>query len=153
MRIPRWRLALTAGAVLVLAVAGVGLVSGAPARPSADPTAAEDLARARFAWPHLGKNVVHGVVTFDRGDQGLVTLQLDHGTIDAVSAASLTVAEKGGAKVTVALDEKTRVRRHGQKASVADLKTADEVFVLSRVPDGGGTPIAKVVFVPFRLAD
>lgn len=43
MRIPAWRLALTGGVLTILAVAGIGLATGAsaPAAPAANTTAAE----------------------------------------------------------------------------------------------------------------
>ena len=39
---------------------------------------------------------------------GLITVQLDGGTISAVDADSITIAEAGGASVTVAIDDETR---------------------------------------------
>ena len=77
---------------------------------------------------------------------GLTTIQLDHGTISAVSATSLTVKEAGDATASVTLGDQTRVRRNAAKAAVADLKVGDEVFVMSKV-EAGGT-VAYLVVVP-----
>ena len=100
--------------------------------------------RRLAAWRRL----VHATVVVDLKQGGLTTIQLDHGTISAVSATSVTIAEAGGGSVTVALGDETRVRRNAAKAAIADLKTADEVFVMSKV-EGGGTT-AYLVVVPRR---
>jgi len=93
------------------------------------------------------RKLVHATVVADLPKLGgLTTIQLDHGTISAVSATSLSVSETGGTTATVKLGDETRVRRSGEKAAVADLKTGDEVFVMSRVePDG---TVAYLVVVP-----
>ena len=48
--------------------------------------------------------------------------------------------------MTVALGDESRVRRDGAKAAIADLRTADNVFVISKVEAGGTT--AYLVVVP-----
>ena len=98
--------------------------------------------RRLAAWRHL----VHATVVVDLDKGGLTTIQLDHGTVAAVSASSLTISESGGGSVTIALGTDTRVRRDGAKAAVADLKTSDEVFVMSKVETGGSS--AYLVVVP-----
>ena len=45
-----------------------------------------------------------------------------------------------------ALADETRVRRAGTKATIGDLKTADEVFVMSKLE--GGSTKAYLVVVP-----
>lgn len=109
---------------------------------STRPTAAAGRLRRLAAWQRL----VHATVVVDLKKGGLTTIQLDHGTISAVSATSLTIKESGGGSVTVALADDSRVRRDGAKATIADLKAADEVFVLSKVESGGTT--AYLVVVP-----
>ena len=76
----------------------------------------------------------------------MTTVQLDHGTVSAVSATSLTITEAGGTSVTVDLGASTKVRRDGAKAAVKDLKAGDEVFVISRVESDGTE--AYLVVVP-----
>ncbi|MEA2607527.1 MAG: hypothetical protein QOI00_2284 [Chloroflexota bacterium] len=98
--------------------------------------------RRLAAWRHL----VHATVVVELDKVGLTTIQLDHGTISAVSASSLTISETGGGSVTIALGSDTRVRRDGAKAAVTDLKAADEIFVMSKVEPGGST--AYLVVVP-----
>jgi hypothetical protein len=98
--------------------------------------------RRLAAWRHL----VHATVVVDLDKVGLTTIQLDHGTISAVSATSITISETGGGSVTIALGSDTRVRRDGAKAAVTDLKAADEIFVMSKVEPGGST--AYLVVVP-----
>jgi stage V sporulation protein SpoVS len=93
------------------------------------------------------RKLVHATVVVDLPKLGgLTTIQLDHGTITAVSATSLTVSETGGTTATIKLGDETRVRKHGAKGAVADLKTGDEVFVMSKVE--GGAAEAYLVVVP-----
>ncbi len=111
-------------------------------------TAAPPRAAARGDLRRLAawRRLVHATVVVDLKQGGLTTIQLDHGTISAVGASSVTIAETGGGSVTVALGAETRIRRNAAKAAIADLKTADEVFVMSKVEAGGTT--AYLVVVP-----
>jgi hypothetical protein len=168
----RRRLTILAGSALLVAVAGIGIAQAQPSVPAATTStgaagasdadltaidvvlAAEQVApdatgrlgaerlRRLAAWKHL----VHGTVVVDLPKAGLTTVQLDHGTISAVSATSLTIAEAGGSSVTVNLSDESRVRRDGAKAAIADLKTGDIVVVMSKVESGGTT--AYLIVVP-----
>ncbi|HEX2756250.1 MAG TPA: hypothetical protein VHM48_12345 [Candidatus Limnocylindrales bacterium] len=117
------------------------------ASPSAAPRAGERIAvrgqlRRLAAWRRL----VHATVVVDLKAGGLTTIQLDHGTISAMTSTTLTIAEAGGGSVSVALGDETRVRRDGAKAAAADLRNGDEVFVMSKVEAGGAS--AYLVVVP-----
>jgi hypothetical protein len=186
------RAVLTAGALVLLGFAAIGLVqaassaggapattlAAAPAGPAtttatspdaletalagqldailaADQTAAAHptAARDNAAGPglrrlRLGRHLVHATVVLDLPEKGLTTIQVDHGTISKVGATSLTIAETGGTAATVTLSDETRVRRNGEKAAVGDLKTGDEVFVMSKIESGGTN--AYLVVVPKR---
>ena len=113
-------------------------------------SASPDRAAGRGVLRHLAAaaRLVHATVLVDLKEGGLTTVQLDHGTISAVSATSLTIAETGGTSVTVTLETGTRVRRDGARATVAALKTGDDVFAMSKV-EAGGTG-AYLVVVPRR---
>jgi hypothetical protein len=106
------------------------------------PAAAAGRLRHLAAWRRL----VHATVVVDLRQGGLTTIQLDHGTISAVTATTLTIKETGGGSVTVTLGDESRVRRDGGKAKIGDLKASDEVFVLSKIESGGTT--AYLVVVP-----
>lgn len=167
----RRRVTILAGSALLVALAGIGIAQAQPSgsaatSPTGDTAADPDLAaidavlaaeqvasdatgrlgaerlRRLAAWKHL----VHGTVVVDLPKAGLTTIQLDHGTISAVSATSLTIAEAGGSSATVSLSDESRVRRDGAKAALADLKTGDVVVVMSKVESGGTT--AYLVVVP-----
>lgn len=167
------RRALLAGAtvaVLGFAVVGAGVVAGhgtAPTDTAVDVAAAADAllaADSGTATPTAAKpserltarqlrrlaawqRLVHAQATLDLPVAGgLTTIQLDHGTVGAVSAGSLTIREAGGDSVTVQLGAETKVRRNGAKAAVADLTAGDAVFALSRVQAGGTE--AYLVVVP-----
>jgi hypothetical protein len=143
VKIPRWRIALTGAALTVMTVAGIGLAqAAAPPVPdpalaaldaavTADPTAAGaagGLVRLRPL-----RNVVHGTITFNDPKKGLITVQVDGGTITSVDARSITISEVGGASVTVAIDDQTRVRLDKKRSTPAGLKTGQAVRVISRV--------------------
>ena len=158
MGLPRRSLALAGGALVLLAAAGVGLVqaSSAPAAvgtPAAVPlavppvgaTGGTDAFAAALRLRGRGL-VVHGTVTIDSPKEGLITVQVDGGSASAVDADSVTIAEKGGGAVTVAIDAETRVRRDRRRATAADLKVGDSVRVVSRVGTDG-TATAKLIVV------
>ncbi|HEX5825170.1 MAG TPA: hypothetical protein VFY18_11985 [Candidatus Limnocylindrales bacterium] len=94
----------------------------------------------------IARTLVHATIVLDLPKAGLTTVQVDHGTISTVGATTLTVGEKDGTKATVTLGDETRVRRNGVKAKIADLKTGDEVFVMSKIESGG--TVAYLVIVP-----
>jgi hypothetical protein len=181
MTMPRWRLALTAGALVALGALSVGLVqavaapAAGPAADTGDATAADagsailldtlalmsdpsasgaalpaqllgvrDRIQARIA--NIRGHLVHGSLTVLDRDRKLVTYQLDHGTLSAVGADSLTIAEAGGASVTVSTTSTTRVRKAAAASSLANLAAGDEVLVRSTVT--GGTATATLVIVP-----
>lgn len=172
MTIPRWRLAIVAGALIVLSAIGGGLVQAASASTTSTtstvavaPTTATEpteigsnlpllvgerlrTLRDRFGdgdLARLRKHLVHGTVTVLDRDGKLITLQLDHGTISAIGDDSITVAEAGGSSVTVATTAETRVRKD-RKAALAALAVGDEVVVRSTVDDGSAT--ARGIRVP-----
>src|SRR6478735_2001439 len=69
-----------------------------------------------------GERLVHGTVLVNLPALGgLTTIQIDHGTIKAVSPTSLSVSETGGTTATVSLGGETRVRKHAAKGNVGDL--------------------------------
>ena len=127
--------------------ADAAISAGLDAVLAADQTAApaQDKAlrlRRVAAWRHL----VHATVVVDLPKKGLTTIQLDRGTISAVTSTSLTIAEAGGGSVTVSLGSGTRVRRLASKAVVTDLKVGDAVFAMSKVEASGTN--AYLVVVP-----
>jgi hypothetical protein len=160
MAIPRRRLAIGGGALVLLTAVGVGFVQAssagaAPLPAAADaavtpPAATTDQADALSAALRLrGRGrIVHGTATIDSPKDGLITVQLDGGTIAAVDAYSITIAEKGGGSETVAIDSDTRVRRDRKRATTADLKVGDTVRLVSRVAKGGAATAKAIIVVP-----
>jgi len=138
-----------AGDAAVAADLDPELADGLDAVLAVDQTnAAPDAAGPRGQLRRLAawRRLVHATVVVDLRQGGLATIQLDHGTISAVGATTLTISEAGGGSVTVALGDESHIRRNGEKAAIADLKRADEVFVMSKVEAGGTT--AYLVVVP-----
>ena len=167
MSIARWRFATVAIALLLLTVLGTGLVQAAPTsaqgstdaapasaiQPStADTSTGPTIDRLRLLRQWLahpgrwGRHLVHSVVTVEDRNGNLLTFQFDHGTISAIGDDSISIAETGGATVTVATSDDTRVRKDKAPAKVSDLEVGDEVFVASKVE--GGTATARGILVP-----
>lgn len=156
MRIPTWRLALTGGAVIALAAAGLGFAAAsnaptpAPATvvspaSTAAPNTTSAAGRVRAArLLRIGRRLVHAEVTVNRAGQ-LVNLQLDHGTVQSIGDGKLRIAEAGGTTVTVSTDDATKVHIGRTAAKLADVKVGAEVFV--RGTTDGGTTLAKRILV------
>lgn len=160
MATPRRRLALGGGALVILSAVGVGFVQASSVgadsvyaaannafAPPATATDGTDVFSAALRLRGRGL-IVHGTLTIDSPKDGLITVQVDGGTIAAVDAHSITIAEKGGASVTVAIDNDTRVRRDRKRATAADLKVGDTVRVVSRVAGGGAATANTIVVAP-----
>ncbi len=113
---------------------------------AADQTTAAQPGLGALRRLRAGRLLVHATVVVDLPKKGLTTVQLDHGKVAAVGATSLTVAEADGSSATVTLGADTRVRKNAARAAVSDLRTGDEVFVMSKV-EAGGT-VAYLVVVP-----
>jgi Domain of unknown function (DUF5666) len=163
MRVPTWRLALTGGAIAILVVAGLGLAaaSNAPAAPPANAAAAAPTASPTTAGPlhglrdrlgrakllKLGRHLVHADITVTDKTGALITIQLDHGTVQSIGDGKLTVSEAGGGTETVSTDDATRVWLGRSAGKLGDVKVGAEIFVQSRV-DGGTTLAKRILVVP-----
>lgn len=154
------RIALGGGALILLTAVGVGFVqaSSVGANPPPAPidaavaqaAATTDQADGLSAALRLrGRGlIVHGTVTIDSPKEGLITVQVDGGTIASVDGKSVTIAEKGGGSVTVAINGDTRVRRDRKRATTADLKVGDTVRVVSRIANGGAATAKAIIVAP-----
>lgn len=177
MRIPAWRIALTGGAIVVLAVAGIGFAaaSGAPAtKPTTTTTTAvtsdSDAVDGDLAFDlaadvasnddvavadagrlrrilRLGRHLVHAEVTVTDKDGNLVHLQLDHGTVQSIGNGTLVIAETGGSTETVSTSDATKVHVGRKAGDLGDVTVGAEVFVQSRI-DGGTTLAKRIIVIP-----
>jgi hypothetical protein len=171
MSTPRRRLAIVAGALLLLMAVGTGLAQAAPTAASTtgetptvvtpaefDPDQVSRLERLRALRDRFGdgplrrlrQHLVHGTFTVKDRDGDLITIQLDHGTISAIGDGTITIAEAGDTSVTVATNADTKVRKHREPASVDALEIGDEVVVHSMVE--GGSATAQFIVVPTPAA-
>ena len=159
MKIPTGRLAVATAAILVLAAAGIGVVAAAVPPAAQDPVESaalelplpvSDQEASALDAPRLrrllGARMVHAEFIVDRRDKGLITIQADRGTIKAIGAQSLTIAQAGSRTETVTTTGTTRVRKDRQKATLADLQVGDRVLVFSRLESGKAE--AYLVVVP-----
>jgi len=170
MRIPTWRIALTGGAIVVLLALGIGFVAASTGAPQAATGAVQTAATAapdasgstdkpgsglrKFLLNHprieaaLGraKHLVHATATFTDKDGNLVTIQLDHGTVQSIGNGSLTIAEAGNTTVTVSTDDATKVWLGRTAGKLSDVKVGVTVFVQSRID--GSTLAKRILVVP-----
>lgn len=156
MKIPGWRVALIGAALSVMTVAGIGFAQAAPSlapvvapvavgdaiAPAASDSASNDARLRPF------RRIVHGTITIDHPKEGLITVQVDGGTISAVDTDSITIAQAGGTSVTIAIDDKTRVRLGGKRSTAADLKPGQIVRVTSRLGDANAATARLIVARP-----
>ncbi|HEX8026595.1 MAG TPA: hypothetical protein VF484_10345 [Candidatus Limnocylindrales bacterium] len=181
MRIPTWRIALTGVAIVVLLALGIGFAAASSNVPQSSGSAAQGahtaapdasggpngpaagggirkwlLEHPRIAARLAGRlgaarHLVHVVGTFTDKDGNLVTIQLDHGTVQAVGGGSLTIAEAGGTTVTVSTDDQTKVFTGRTAGQLGDVKVGATVFVQSRID--GSTLAKRILIVPAGSTD
>ena len=174
-RIPAWRLALTGGAIAVLAIAGIGFAAASEAPPASVDSApaqaattggevvdtelaielaadveSNDKLEARDGAKlkrllRFGRHLVHAEITVTDRDGNLVNLQLDHGTVQSIGGGVLVISEGGGGSESVSTSDSTKVRVGREPGDLGDVTVGAEVFVQSRVD--GGTVLAKRIIV------
>ena len=174
--IPRWRIALVATTLVVLAAIGAGLVlandpsGGATGTAPAGDTGTTAATSGAGAGPALGtrpvhpnaqqgipgrgqrlRHLVHLEGTLDLPVKGIVKVAFDHGTISAIGDGNISVLEKDGSTVTLKTDADTHVRKGGAPAKLSDLKKGDEVVVTSQFEDGSWVAY-RIIVPPARPA-
>jgi hypothetical protein len=85
---------------------------------------------------------VHGELTVPKPGGGYQTLDVQDGTVTAVSAASVTVKSADGYSLTYTVTSKTLV--DAQAAGVGSVKKGDSVFITATV--SGSTPTAADIY-------
>lgn len=141
-----WKLAIALGFVGTAAMAAAAFGQTGSPSPTSPPSAQaqEQQGRVPPALRRLGNRVVHGELKL-RTQDGFATVVIDTGTVTAVdqSAQTLTIKRADGQSVTVTAIDKTRVRKDGEKASFADIKTGDLAQVI-RVDRGSGLVVVLI---------
>lgn len=105
--------------------------------------AAEADKAAKKGKRDLARRALHGEVTL--GGKKARVVDVQRGTVKAVSGSSITVVSKDGFAATYVVDTETKVRQTKQQALIADVKTGDKVRVVAQ--KDGATLTAK------RIAD
>jgi hypothetical protein len=164
MRISAWRLALTGGVLTVLAVAGIGLATGAnaPATPRANTLAAgETAAPGTSAGPNAStkpdrKNAGAGLGKLRDGLGGGRLLRLGRHLVHA----EVTVTGKDGKLVVIQLDHGTVQSVGGGSLTIAEtggatetVSTDDATIVYVGRKDGklGDVKVGVELFVQSRI--
>lgn len=145
--------ALAAGAI------GTGVYLASPASAGApDEAAAQVAAAAASDAPadrpgrHPGRRFarvrgIHGQATV-RTKDGFAQVDWQRGTLTATSGGTLTVRSLDGTTWQWKTDDKTRVRKGGERSEASKLAVGD--FVVVAGPASGGRT-ARVVLVPRRV--
>jgi len=92
----------------------------------------------RFARGPLGAGLIHGEFTEPKSGGGYQTIDVQVGTVTAVSGTSVTVKSADGYTVTYTVTSKTVV--DAQAAGIGSVKKGDSIFVTATV--SGSTPTA-----------
>jgi hypothetical protein len=85
----------------------------------------------------LGGGVVHGQVTVPKSGGGYQTLDVQQGTVTAVSSTSISVKSADGYTASYAVSSKTLV--DAQAAGIGSVKKGDTVFVTATVSGSTAT--------------
>lgn len=176
-RIPASRLALTGGAIIVLAISGIGFAAASEApsgiggsAPAQAATTGGEVVETELAIDlaadvessdklgardgaklkrllRFGRHLVHAEIIVTDRDGNLVYLQLDHGTVQSIGGGVLVISEVGDGTESVSTTDTTKVRVGRELGDLGDVTVGAEVFVQSRIE--GGTAIAKrIVVIP-----
>ena len=123
--------------------ASISATSPSPS-PSSSPSASPAKPMPRFRGPSafpfggLGAGgVVHGQLTVPKSGGGYQTIDVQSGTVSAVSATSITIHSADGYSATYTVTASTEV--NAESAGIGSVKTGDTVFVTATVSGGGAT--------------
>jgi hypothetical protein len=86
--------------------------------------------------------MVHGQLTVPKSGGGYQTVDVQSGTVSAVSASSVTVKSKDGFTATYAVTSSTSV--DAKAAGIASVKQGDTIFIIAKV--SGTTATAANIF-------
>jgi hypothetical protein len=91
----------------------------------------------QFFLGPIGGGVVHGVLTVPKSGGGYQTVDVQSGTVTAVSGTSVTVKSADGYTATYAVSSKTIV--DAQAAGIGSVKKGDSIFVTATVSGSTAT--------------
>jgi hypothetical protein len=143
----RWYWKATIALAFVGMIAMAAAAFGQPDSSSPTPTAstssqpgAERLGR----FGKLGNRVVHGDLKI-KTPNGFANVKIDSGTVTAVNpgARTITIQRADGQTLSVTATDKTRVRKQGQKATLADIARGDLVQII-QIDRGDGFVVALI---------
>lgn len=122
--------------VLVVGLATVAVAQEAPegdAKAAPKRAPGEVLKRARL----LGFRILHGDSVAMKQDGSTVDVRHQKGTIEAVSATSITLKSRDGYTQTYAVNGETIVREKREESTIGELKAGEMAGVVA-VKSGGG---------------
>jgi hypothetical protein len=146
--------AISLSAVALAGAAGVGISYAddptTTPSPSASPTAgapsAQQQKQGERARRPLVKRALHGEVTL--GGKKTRVIDFQRGTVEKVSATSITVKSTDAFTRTYVVTKDTRVRHAGEASTIGDIKTGTKVRVVA-LRDGDAST-ATVIGEPRR---
>ena len=104
--------------------------SASPTTPTAKPSNPDKRQGPRIRrFARLAARALHGEVTLAGKEHRVVVFQ--RGPVQKVSDTSLTVRSSDGYTATYAVSADTVVRKDGDKATIAEVKSGEEVIVVA----------------------
>jgi hypothetical protein len=126
--------------------------SSPPTSPSSSPSGPANGPMGHHRWPGALPpragfvsglvGMVHGQLTVPKSGGGYQTVDVQSGTVSAVSASSVTVNSKDGFTATYAVTSSTAV--DAKAAGIASVKQGDTIFIIAKV--SGTTATAGNIF-------
>ncbi|HEX9968706.1 MAG TPA: hypothetical protein VGB03_01100 [Acidimicrobiales bacterium] len=157
--------AVVGGALLLAGISVAAAQTGDSTPPASDPPAAATQAPAAKAGPRgegvrggpdgggkhggPGGHALHGEFVVPDGNGGYRTMQVQNGTVTAVSNSSITVKSADGFTKAYVVDEETRV--NAGRDGIADVAEGDTVHV-DAVVDGTASKARHIHERPERPA-
>ena len=148
-----WKLTIAVAFVATVGLAAAAFAQDGSGNASPTPTASAQQKARAGRLGRLGDRVVHGDLKLKTAN-GFANVKVDAGKVTAVdpSAGTLSIARADGQTVTVTATDKTRVRKQGQRVTLADIDKGDFVqiiqidrgdgFVVAVIRDRGAAPAA-----------
>lgn len=143
---------LTAGIATLALTGGVGVSLASADTPSPTPSASPSTSAAPKADKKVDKadqkrkslqaRALHGEATVGGAKKQRV-VDFQRGTVDKVSATSITIKSADGFTATYVVDANTKVRKDKEPAKIADVRAADRVRIVAT--KDGSTATAKSI--------
>jgi hypothetical protein len=138
MTLPSRKIAVVAATgALAVTIGGVAYADTGTGHAAKQTAGTRQVARARMHRHPLLRRTLHGSFVLRTKPGKTVTVDIQRGTVTAVSSTSLTVRSRDGVSETYVLDAATKIRSRGRAVPASRLTTGDRGFVVATETDAG----------------